>query len=126
MTHSPLHQVLYALFSLSRANRRISATTLAAEVGMTPTRTAELLVELERRGLVDASRARLTMQGLVVAANLGPAGSGSRRLERPAFRAPEPPSAPPLAAAPAASPAPRSAGRELDWGSAGATAHPRA
>lgn len=78
MIDSTQHQVLHALFGLSRDTRHISATTLAAAVGLTPTQTAATLVALERSGLVDASRARLTLLGLATAVRLGPASSGPK------------------------------------------------
>jgi DNA-binding transcriptional ArsR family regulator len=86
MTDSPQHRVLHALFCLSRDTGHISATTLGAAVGLTPTLAAQTLVALERAGLVDASRARLTLLGLATAVRLGPAssGSGSKRAVRAA------------------------------------------
>jgi hypothetical protein len=69
-------QVLYALFCLSRDTQHIDATTLAAALSLTPTRAASALLALEREGLVDASRARLTMLGLASAVRLGPAKGG--------------------------------------------------
>src|SRR6185436_20630754 len=61
-------QVLIALFELCRNDAHVSARTLAQAVDTTPTRAAAALVELERAGLCDASRARLTMLGLATAA----------------------------------------------------------
>jgi DNA-binding IclR family transcriptional regulator len=102
MTDSAQHQVLYALFCLSRDTRHISATTLAAEVGLTPTLAARTLVALERAGLVDASRARLTLLGLATAVRLGPAASGTgakRAMSAAVARIPAP-AEQPLAARP--------------------------
>jgi hypothetical protein len=100
MTDSVQHQLLHALFRLSRDTRHISATTLAAEVGLTPTLAAQTLVALERAGLVDASRARLTLLGLATAVRLGPASSGEKRAVRaaPVAMMPAPALQPPLAA----------------------------
>ena len=58
---------------------------------VTPTRAGQALLALERAGLVDASRARLTMRGLVAAARLGAAGGGGiverrARTQRPRAR----------------------------------------
>ena len=79
-------EVLIALFRLSRDTQHISARTIAdeiaGEVSCTPTKTGAALVSLEQKGVVDASRARLTMKGLVLAAQLG-AGSGGPRVSRP-------------------------------------------
>jgi hypothetical protein len=95
------HQILYALFCLSRDTRHISATTLAAAVSLTPTRAASALLALERRGLCDATRARLTMAGLATAARLGPAAGGPKLdLSRGGQRAPRPVQPLPLAARP--------------------------
>jgi hypothetical protein len=78
MTDPIAQQVLYALFCLSRDTRHIDATTLAAALSLTPTRAADALLALEHAGLVDASRARLTMLGLASAVRLGPAAGGPR------------------------------------------------
>jgi len=74
--------VLIVLFQLSRDTQHISAQTLAEAVAQTPTQTGEALIRLERRGLVDATRARLTMMGLMLATRLG-AGSGGPRVATP-------------------------------------------
>ena len=74
-------EVLIALFRLSRDTLHISARTLADEVSCTPTQTGAALVSLEAMGVVDATRARLTMKGLVLATQLG-AGSGGPRVAR--------------------------------------------
>ena len=76
------HDVLIVLFQLSRDTQHISAQTLAEAVHHTPTQTGAALVRLERRGLVDATRARLTMMGLILATRLG-AGSGGPRVAVP-------------------------------------------
>jgi len=78
MTDPIEQQVLYALFCLSRDTRHVDATTLAAALSLTPTRAAAALLALEQAGLVDASRARLTMLGLARAVRLGPAAGGPR------------------------------------------------
>ena len=100
-------QTLHALFRFSRDTRRISASTLAAALSCTPTRVARALVALERAGLVDASRARLTMLGLATAVRLGPAQGGPRldlRREPPAMVTPRGERPVPVAAAPAPAP----------------------
>lgn len=105
MHDSLQRRILHALFALSRDTRHISARTLADAAGTTPTRAAAALVALERAGLCDASRARLTMLGLARAARMGSArGGGPRRKPEPAREAPTavPPDQrdEPLAAAP--------------------------
>lgn len=67
MTEQMLHAVLYALYALARADRPADAGAVARATGSAVTETAQALVELERRRLVDASRARLTMRGLAIA-----------------------------------------------------------
>ena len=68
-------RILIALYELCRDTAHVSARTLADAAGTTPTRAAACLVALERAGLCDASRARLTMLGLVAAARLGAVSS---------------------------------------------------
>ena len=63
-----LLDLLYA-----QAHLPSDATTLALRLGVTPTRIAEALLHLERRGMADASRARLTLRGLAAAAALNAA-----------------------------------------------------
>lgn len=100
MNDSLHQQALYALFCLSRDNRHISASTLAKVLSLTPTQAARALVGLERAGLVDASRARLTMLGLATAVRLGPAAGGPRlRLSAAPARADAAATKQPLAAA---------------------------
>lgn len=80
MEDSLQRRILHALFSLSRDTRHISAATLADAVGTTPTRAASALIALERAGLCDASRARLTMLGLATASRIrGQRGGPVRR-----------------------------------------------
>jgi hypothetical protein len=64
-----LFDTLDALFTQSRDGRP-DVDGLAHLVGACPQRVAEALSHLERRGLVDAQRARLTLRGLAVAAAL--------------------------------------------------------
>jgi hypothetical protein len=80
-------EVLIALFRLSRDTLHISARTLADEVSGTPTQIGSALVSLEHKGVVDASRARLTMKGLVLAAQLGAGSGGPRVSHRKAVKA---------------------------------------
>jgi len=105
LTASLQRRILHALFALSRDTQHISAATLADAVGTTPTRAAATLIALERAGLCDASRARLTMLGLATAARMGSARGGTPRVRKPpAVQAhpPQPQAAQdePLAAAP--------------------------
>ena len=103
-------RVLLALFELSRENAHVSARTLADAVSTTPTRAAACLVALEREGLCDASRARLTMLGLATAAQLGVGSGGAtrRKLQQLPARSEGRPQALPVAALPSQPPAPSS------------------
>lgn len=76
MNQATTDRILFALFCLSRDTRHIDASELARAAGISPTGAAEALVVLERAGLVDASRARLTMLGLARAAKLSGTGGG--------------------------------------------------
>jgi DNA-binding transcriptional ArsR family regulator len=76
MNQATTDRILFALFCLSRDTRHIDASELARAAGVSPTLAAEGLVALERAGLVDASRARLTMLGLARAVKLSAAGGG--------------------------------------------------
>ena len=110
-------QILRALFCLSRDTRHISALTLAAATGLTPTRAGEALVALERNGLVDASRARLTMRGLALATRIKASAGGLGQQERAAAAAVPAPVAAPWAAAsqpPPRAPSPYHAVRSED------------
>ncbi|MGD8859313.1 MAG: hypothetical protein PVI30_04825 [Myxococcales bacterium] len=76
-------RILHALFQLCRDNQPVSAASLAELAGTTATAAGRALVAMERAGLVDASRARLTMLGLARAVATG-AQSGGPRLMREA------------------------------------------
>jgi hypothetical protein len=73
--------ILYALFCLSRDTRHIDAAELGRAAAVSTTDAARALIALERAGLVDASRARLTMLGLARAAALQAGGSGGPRVD---------------------------------------------
>ena len=85
MTREDIQATLFAVFELSRASLRIDAASIGCAVGLSATEAAEALLELENRGLVDASRARLTMKGLVAAVS-GGAGLAGARLDLEAVR----------------------------------------
>ena len=87
MARKDAQETLYAVFELSRANLPIDASSLGRAVGLSASQAAEALLELESRGLVDASRARLTMKGLVVAVSGGDGLAGGR-LDLEAARSP--------------------------------------
>lgn len=81
MTEHTTDRILFALYCFSRDTCRIDATQLARSVGVTATQAAKALVELERAGLVDATRARLTMLGLAKAVALGARSSGGPQVD---------------------------------------------
>lgn len=104
-------RVLHAIFHLSQATAAIDATAIARQTGLSPSAAATACLALESDGLVDATRARLTMLGLARACATG-AGQGglSRPVERrravpsTAARPDVEPALPPLAAQPARAP----------------------
>ncbi|MGE0328843.1 MAG: hypothetical protein AB7S68_41390 [Polyangiaceae bacterium] len=63
-------QVLVELYQQSRDTRRPNSLSLGRALDLSRAETAEALLRLEARGLVDAGRARLTMRGLDIAAQL--------------------------------------------------------
>ncbi len=67
MPQDEILAVLFALLDLARADVPAHAGEIALRLGLSATRVGESLVHLERRGLADAERARLTMRGLAVA-----------------------------------------------------------
>jgi DNA-binding IclR family transcriptional regulator len=81
MTNPTTDSILYALFCLSRDTQHIDATELGRAVGVSTTEAARALVALEQAGLVDATRARLTMLGLARASALQAGGAGGPRKE---------------------------------------------
>lgn len=74
-------QALHVLYRLARRDRPAELATLAAALGLRCAEADRLLTELERAGLVDADRVRLTMAGLAVAvATQGGLAARPRRL----------------------------------------------
>lgn len=67
--------ILDVLFD--RAERRTDVGLLAEHCGVSRTQIAEVLLQLDEKGLVDASRVKLTLQGLA-AANALRADTASR------------------------------------------------
>jgi hypothetical protein len=80
MSHNTTDSILYALFCLSRDTCHIDASELGRAAGVSASQAAVALVQLERMGLVDATRARLTMLGLARATALGASGAGGPRV----------------------------------------------
>lgn len=69
--------VLQAIFSMSSEGLPISRTTLARRLGLKAPVLHRHLAALERSGLIDGQRLRLTLPGLAVAASMGGAQSAS-------------------------------------------------
>ena len=60
-------QVLHTLYELARDDHPADLALVAEALGVSCVRADAILAELERAGLVDGDRVRLTMTGLVVA-----------------------------------------------------------
>jgi hypothetical protein len=103
MSTPTTHRVLVALFSLSRNTSPIDAGVLGRMSGCSPTSAARALIQLEAEGLVDATRARLTLLGLAHAARLAANGGGGATLAFTRGPCSLPSAAAPLAAAACAS-----------------------
>lgn len=69
--------VLQAIFSMSSQGLAISRTTLARRLGLKPPVLNRHLAALERSGLIDGQRLRLTLPGLAVAASMSSAQGAS-------------------------------------------------
>ena len=67
MNKDTILPVLHALYVQSSEASFVDVGVLSRRTGFSPIRVAEALLHLERKGLCDASRCRLTMHGLVIA-----------------------------------------------------------
>ena len=123
MNQATTDRILFALFCLSRDTRHIDATELARAAGVFVTEAAEALLALERAGLVDATRARLTMLGLARAAAMSAAGGGRPSVDLRHAKPRKPRAAAPLAAAPEAETVPVTADRTATLRTADEHAH---
>ncbi len=77
MTGNP-SKALLVLYNLARQDERADLALVAERLGVSCVQADEVLTSLERRGLVDADRVRLTMAGLVLAVS-----ADARRKPRP-------------------------------------------
>lgn len=68
LTH---HAVLHALFEMAKSDRHATVIRLGRAVDLPRDVVLSTLGELDRAGLVDAERVRLSMPGLVLAASIG-------------------------------------------------------
>ena len=78
MTNHTHYTLLRALFEMASEDQPAELPALAARLGLNCSRTLGLLDELDRAGLVDADRVRLTMSGLAHAVITPAAASRSR------------------------------------------------
>lgn len=65
-----LASLVLALFDLARLGLPTDVACLAGRLGIEEARVTRALAELDRRGLCDARRARLTLAGLALASQL--------------------------------------------------------
>ena len=70
--------LLATLYELGRSDIDADAETLADWLDVPRTRVRELLTRLDAQGLVDSTRCRLSMQGLVLAVSM----HGAQKLAR--------------------------------------------
>lgn len=70
---------LFALFDLAREDRPAHIGNVAARLGVERRDLARALKQLERKGLCDAARCRLTMSGLLAATTLRNASAHASR-----------------------------------------------
>jgi hypothetical protein len=69
--NQPIHaSVLRLLYALGRDDRRADLGLVAGELRLSCVRADRVLEELDRAGLIDAERVRLTLAGLAVAVSL--------------------------------------------------------
>jgi hypothetical protein len=70
MNTNPNLSVLVALLDLARLNRPANITRVSGRLGMSADETRAILLALEKRGLADATRVRLTLSGLALAVSM--------------------------------------------------------
>jgi Mn-dependent DtxR family transcriptional regulator len=63
--------LLAVLFDMARGDCHATVLRLARQTGLTRPQVEEVLARLDRRGLVDAERVRLTMSGLATTMLMG-------------------------------------------------------
>ena len=71
-------QLLLTLYEVGRADIAATPDVLATWLDVPATRVQELITRLDAQGLVDESRCRLSMQGLVLAVSM----DGAQKLAR--------------------------------------------
>jgi Mn-dependent DtxR family transcriptional regulator len=87
MLNSTERDVLVALVRLARSNRHATAIRVATAIGAHPESVREALRTLDGKGLVDAERVRVTLNGLALSMALASSVEvRSRRTRRPAVK----------------------------------------
>jgi Mn-dependent DtxR family transcriptional regulator len=76
-------RLLETLYELGRADIDADTEALATWLDVPETHVQELLARLDAQGLVDGTRCRLSMQGLVLAVSM----HGAQKLSRQSFAA---------------------------------------
>ena len=88
MLNSTERHVLVALVRLARSNRHATAIRVATALRLHPEEVRTALASLETKGLADAERVRLSLNGLAVAMGIGSCDEvRARRPRRRALRA---------------------------------------
>lgn len=64
------HAVLFALFTLAKNDRHATVLRLVQETNIQRSDVEKALTDLERSGLADLERVRLTFAGLAIAASI--------------------------------------------------------
>ena len=72
-------KALRLLYTLAADDRAADLGIVADMLGLSCVETDRLLMELERAGLVDAERVRLTLVGLALAVNISDSRRSARR-----------------------------------------------
>lgn len=78
------HAVLFALFDLAKGDRHATILRLVEHTGLDRATVVSALVTLDRAGLADHERVRLTMAGLTMAMVVGAPKRSSKPVSRKA------------------------------------------
>ncbi|MEN9578199.1 MAG: hypothetical protein RJA70_1208 [Pseudomonadota bacterium] len=78
---TPRARVLRAVFELSRESEIVDIFSISEEAGLSVYSALATLSDLEKRGMLDARRLKLTLKGVAVAAALGDGAHALEALE---------------------------------------------
>lgn len=81
MTNTAHHAVLFALLDMARKDQAATVIRVMQATTLARPEVESLLGMLDRAGLVDSERVRLTLQGLAVAMTLGAPRRARRELK---------------------------------------------